>query len=194
MCPHSAGVPVRALAVLLAAALPACSRAPKTDTRAVPARTVTMTGDVQARYTVESSIVSHTIEASPDLVWVALPAVYEELGVPLSVYDVENRRIGNENFQPSRLGGARLSRYLDCGSAAVTGRPYADQYRVTLNLVTRVDAGGPEQAVINTEIDASAMPVDMSGYRVQCRTRGSLERQIKEMVEERVSGGSTPDL
>jgi hypothetical protein len=91
--------------------------------------------------------------------------------------------LGNEAFSPNRIAGARLSTFLDCGSGAVT-RPYADQYQVTMFLMTRVQDGGDGASRVRTELDAYARSRSVSGNQIHCTTRGILERKIWEAITE----------
>jgi hypothetical protein len=171
---------------LLAVALTACST-PRPDDREVGARFRELSGDVTSRLTAESSMVTHHVDAPVARVWAILPEVFEDLEIPLGAFEPENMALGNREFSPKRIGGDRMSRYLDCGSG-ITGRPYADAYRVTLYLMTRIDALGPAQTRIRTEIDASARNREISGYPIHCTSKGILERRISERVSEMLGG------
>jgi hypothetical protein len=141
-------------------------------------------GEASLRTGMET-VASRSLDLPPEQAWAVLPAVYEELDVPLTVYDTVDMRIGNTGFRPRRVGGERLSRYLDCGRG-VTATANADRYEVNVSLTTRLteaDAGG---TLLWTEIRASAKPRDVSGHPVRCSSKGTLETRIAEAVEERV--------
>lgn len=55
-------------------------------------------------------------------------------------------------------------------------------------LVTRVDGVGPEKTRIRTELFATARARDVGANRIQCPTKGTLERRITEMITEKVGG------
>ncbi len=130
----------------------------------------------------EPSLSSDSVAATVGQVWQALPQVFADLGIPLAVVDVQNQRLGNGGFQPRRLGGERLSQFLDCGySIAVTS--YADAYRVTMSLFSRVREDENQATLLETEIYASAEPITVRGEPVNCTSKGTLERRIVGMVQ-----------
>ncbi len=147
-----------------------------------------LTGDVTARIYTESSVSSDLIPANPDAVWTALISVYEDLEVPLALQDREGGQIGNPQFGPRRLAGQRLSRFLECGSG-LTAAPYADQYSVTLYLVSRIAAAGDGETRLRTEVEAMAKPWDVSASPVYCTSKRTLEAMIVERVSEKLREG-----
>ena len=111
-----------------------------------------------------------------------MPTVFYELGIPPSVRDPLQNLLGSMQFHPRQIGGNRLSQYLDCGrSVGVASN--ADSYRVTMSLVTRLSAGGGSRTLIETEILAVAEPRGVRGDAVNCTSKGTLERQIVELVQ-----------
>lgn len=148
----------------------------------------TAIGPYQIRATSEAIASSDSVYATVGEAWGVLPEVYEVLGIPDVVIDVRNKRLGNAEFQPRRIGGSRLSRFLDCGSSI--GVPaYADSYDVTMSLITRVTEGGDGVAVVQTQIHAVAKSRDVRGDPILCSSRGTLENRIVEMVVEMVRPG-----
>jgi len=134
-------------------------------------------------YTTESTTASHSIAAPVERVWAVLPQLYQELDVPLSVYDTVGMQIGNAGFKPRRLGGTRLSRYLDCGRG-ITATPNADAYEVTLTLLTKVVEAGDGGTNLQVRVTAFAKPRDVSGNPMRCASRGTLETHMAEKVQE----------
>jgi hypothetical protein len=175
---------ISAALAILAGSLSACAL-PRPEEREIGVRHQDLAGDVEARIQVQSSLVTHYVDAPVESAWTVLADVYDEMEIPLSVYEPETMTVGNRGFTPKTIGGARMSRYLECG-ASTTGRPYADAYKVEMYLVTRVDGAGPTRARIMTEIYATARSRDTSGNRIQCPTKGLLERRIAEMITEKV--------
>ena len=137
----------------------------------------------------EGSTSSHVIAAPGEDVWTALQVVYEELEIPLEVVNLARGYMGNPDFSPRRIGGQRLSRFLDCGYG-VTATPRADDYRVTMGVITRVGAAEGGGSSLVTELVANAEPRDVSGAAVQCTSKGRLETMIVEMVEEKLGTGT----
>ncbi|GLC25844.1 hypothetical protein [Roseisolibacter agri] len=124
-----------------------------------------------------------------DRAWALLPLAYEALGLPLTTLDSERRLIGAGGVRAQgRLGGAWLSRYVDCGTAA-TGLANADSYAVTLDVVTQVDGRADgANAGLSTAIRASGRPTSTSTSNpVNCVSRGTLERRLAEVVRERAA-------
>jgi hypothetical protein len=129
------------------------------------------------------------VPASAEDAWPALKAVYEELKIRMREVSESSRTVRNLRFVVSRrLGGQRLSRYLDCGRSA-TG-PNADSYRLELEIASRVVAVGPGQSRIDTEITGSGMNVEgTSNNRVLCTSNHQLELRIASRVREILAGG-----
>jgi hypothetical protein len=118
--------------------------------------------------------------------------VFVDLGIPLAVVDVENQRLGNGGFQPWRLGGERLSQFLDCGYGGGVAA-YADAYRVTMSLFSRVSEHENQSTLVETEIYAAAEPIATSGGPVNCTSKGTLERRIVAMVYAQLGTPPPPD-
>lgn len=160
---------------------------PRPEEREIGVRHQDLAGDVEWRLQVQSSLVTHHVDAPVEQVWAVLPVVFEELEIPLGFYEEDEMALGNREFNPKALGGTRMSRYLDCG-ASTTGRPFADAYQVEMFLTTRVDAVGEEKTRVRTELYATARARDTGGNRIQCPTKGTLERRISEMISDKVGG------
>ncbi len=142
----------------------------------------------EVRYIRDRELVVRSVDASPEEVWAALPAVYAELEIPLTVRDPATRTLGNGGFRPRRIAGKRRSTFVDCGYG-ITATPYADQYQVTMSVVTRVRVGEDGATVVETELTGTAKPRDVSGGVLTCNTKGVLERTILERLRERLAGG-----
>ncbi len=172
--------------VLLALILSSCA-APRPEEREFGVRHQEFAGDVEWKLQVQSSLVTHHADAPVEHVWAVLPSIYEELEIPLGFFEQDRMALGNRGFNPKTIGGDRMSKYLDCG-ASTTGRPFADAYQVEMFLVTRVDGVGEDKTRIRTEVYATALARDTGTNRIQCPTKGTLERLISEMISEKVGG------
>ena len=132
------------------------------------------------------------LNAPPDEVWAAMPAVYEELGIEINLRDPTARVVGNNNFRPRRIDGARNSRYLDCGYGS-TAVPHADGYDVTASLIATVRSGDESGTLLETLFTGSARAREVSGGNVSCSSKGTLERRMVEILSSLVgadpSGG-----
>jgi hypothetical protein len=146
----------------------------------------TAVGPYNVRATSETAASSDSVDATVEQVWGVLPGVYEELGIPLGGIDARDKRLGNTQFQPRRIGGSRLSRFLDCGSGVAISS-YADTYGVTMSLITRVKESDDGRAVVQTQLHAVAEPKAVMGDPVFCTSNGTLESRIAELVAEKVN-------
>lgn len=129
----------------------------------------------------EPRTVVRTVPAPVDSVWAVLPRVYEMLGIPQAGIDPERRIFGNPEFRPRRIQGERLSWYVDCGPS-VTAVPKADEYEVTLSLLTRLTAGETGGTVVATTVVATGKPRAVSGNPVYCQSTGTLEARVADLV------------
>ncbi len=139
--------------------------------------------------TAEGSATREVIAAGGEEVWTALQVVYEELEIPLAVVNLANGYMGNPDFSPRRIGGQRLSRFLDCGYG-MTATPRADDYRVNMGVITRVNAAEGGGTSVVTELVANAEARDVSAAPVQCTSKGRLEATIVERVLEKIGRGT----
>ncbi|KPJ95963.1 MAG: hypothetical protein AMS18_01910 [Gemmatimonas sp. SG8_17] len=174
---------IRTLLIAGVLALVACASSRRGASTVAGTQTIAqLSGDIEAQLIHGTAVSSHSVGAGVMDAWGALPAVYDSLRVPIAVVDTVNMRLGTGAFQPSRIGGKRLSRYLDCGRG-MTGAN-ADTYGVTISLVTWVSeqSGGGTQ--VHTAIQASAKARDVNSYPVNCSSKGVLEMEIAELVAE----------
>lgn len=174
---------VRMLLIAVVIGLVACASPRRGAPPDAGSQTITrLSGDVEAQLIHGTTASSHLVSAGVMAAWGALPLVYDSLRVPITVVDTVNKRLGSGSFHPSRIGGRRLSRYLDCGRG-MTGAN-ADTYRVTTSLVTWVSAQSGNRTQIHTAIQASAKARDVNSYPVNCSSKGILEREIAELTAE----------
>jgi len=127
------------------------------------------------------------LSAVPEQVWIVLPSVFEELGIEITYRNPPAKAMGNNNFMARRIGGARNSRYLECGYGS-TATPHADAYEVTASLVTALRPGENGGTVLETLFIASARARAVSGGNIRCSSKGTLERTMAEMLASRVGG------
>jgi len=131
------------------------------------------------------------VPAGAEIAWPALKAVYEELKIPAPEVSEPTRTLRNLRFVVSRrLGGVRLSTYLDCGRSA--SGPNADSHRLELEIASRVVALGSGRSRVDTEMTGIGMNMEgTSNNRVLCTSNHQLEFRIAGRVREIVqSGGS----
>jgi hypothetical protein len=114
-------------------------------------------------------------------VWVALPAAYDSVGIPIGDVDSDRRIIGNTDFQATRqIGKVAISNYLDCGKGQ--GFQSADTYLIQISILTQVTEEKPGSTRLATIIQASAKPMAFGGGSVRCSTKYALETLISDIV------------
>jgi len=123
-----------------------------------------------------------------DSVLMALPAVYTTLGVPDHGIDPESGIYGNRSFRARRIEGNRLSNYIDCGQGA-TAVPNADQFQVTMLVVTALAPGEDGGTIVTTTVDATGRPRAVAGNSVHCQSKGELEMRVAQLVMWVLVGG-----
>lgn len=150
-------------------------------------RTATETSD---GYRIQPDLVvaSLDVSAGAEEAWEALLRVYEELDIPLREVDASTRTVRNDRWVVSRrLGGQRLSTFLDCGRGA-TG-PNADTHRLELAIASRVVAVSGTRSRIQTELMGTGQNMEgTSNTRVACTSNHQLEYAIAQGVREMVGG------
>lgn len=140
----------------------------------------------------EPGIDERMIDAPVDLVWAALPEVYSELEIPIGVSDPVAREYGNSSYRTRRVGGERLSRFLECGHG-MTAQPYADQYDVSIMVVTKVRPADDSATTVLTTVDAYAKARATSGNAIHCGSKGTLELRIAQMIVDALGLGVVAD-
>jgi hypothetical protein len=117
-----------------------------------------------------------------DSAWAALPGAYAAVGLTGGgVIDEAARQFGvAPTTLPRRLDNTPLSRFVDCGSTRLI--PNADSYAVRLQVTTRLVAEGTGITRLQTFVEGTARPREMSGNPVQCTSTGELERRIARQL------------
>lgn len=171
-------------AVAMTAGLIACASA-STQTSS-PNERVLATTDVGTVRSHDANAADSAIEATPDVVFSALAAAYQDLGIEVKFLHSATRQIGNKRFSKMYdLGGVRLSKYVGCGSTE-TG-PAADNYRVTMSIVSQVTPSGTGSRV-STQLTAYAEDLGSSKGTLSCLTLGALEQRINQLTVKHVGG------
>jgi hypothetical protein len=158
------------LALLLATACPA----------ALPAQVSAFAGTRKYTISVDTMGVLLPVALPADSIWQLLPSVYEKLGLPLDEKGTAGMRFGTcWKRVRGRLGGAPLSRYLDCGE--LRQMPNADARDVDLLVLTAVREENGVTGVATVVMGWASSP-DRSGSRQWCQSRGALEKRIQEAL------------
>jgi len=113
-----------------------------------------------------------------DSAWAALPGAYAAVGLTGGgVMDEAARRFGvGPTTLPRRLNDTPLSRFVDCGSTRFI--PNADTYAVRLQVSTQLVADETGVTRVQTLVEGTARPREMSSNPVLCTSTGELERRI----------------
>jgi len=174
---------MRSLVTLLVAlAASACASAPaagpERTTRVAISSGAGSLGITEIRHDLTPS---RTLPLHPDSVWRALPLVYERLGVEGAGLLPGQPVYGAQGFRPRRLEGKRLSSWIDCGTG-LTATPKADEYLVTMSLLSRVVPEREGGTRLETVLTAHARSLSAAGDPVNCQSTGRLEARVAELV------------
>ncbi len=133
--------------------------------------------------------VARLVAAPVDSVWLVLAEVYDRMGISVARSNRGQWELGHPGFRARRIEGKRLSRYLNCGRS-ISG-PLADQYSVTLSVLTRLTAAEGGTMVVTTVVGAAKSRMASSGGAVPCRSQsGKLELRLVELIVEVLAGGA----
>ncbi len=123
------------------------------------------------------------VTGTADEVWAALPGVYSELLIPLSVNDASTNTLGNMGWKTRRsIGGVPAQRYLDCGSSGTMQN--AETYSLHLSIVTTVRPNPNGGAVVSTALTGIGRnPITSSSADIRCASKGDLELRIRDLVQ-----------
>jgi len=132
---------------------------------------------------------SDRIDATPQELFTLLPAVFNDLEIPIATLDASGLIIGNTRHRASRrIAGVRMSRFFRCGRDGGFGGDLAESGPLQVSIVTRVTAEGSGGARLRTEASAQARASDgTSTARSPCSSTGVLESLIVAMAEERLA-------
>jgi hypothetical protein len=168
-------ISIAACAVSAACAAAAASSPPSTADRVIA------TTDVGILRADEhpSNLVTN-LSASPAAAMAAASAAYNELGVEVKLYDPRSGVIGNRRFSLyHRFAGVPMSTYLGCGMTA--SGPGADNYRITMSLVTTILPSG-SGSTVQTALEAKGEDPSSSQGLSSCLTTGLLEQRINALI------------
>ncbi|HEX2202229.1 MAG TPA: hypothetical protein VHG91_02970 [Longimicrobium sp.] len=188
---------MRNAAVLLLLVLAACASpggGSDPGTAGLPTPVRVQTHDEQGsvtEYSVRRSnlFVSDTLwDVTPSTTWEAVQAVYTAFGIPVTRVDAATRTVGAENARAgSRIAGAALSNFLECGTNP-TGGSTADNAEVTLTVLTSLHPMEGGGIVTRTTVNGSARNRFRNVPPSACRSTGRLERRIANEIKLRLSG------
>lgn len=119
--------------------------------------------------------------------WTALEETVAELELPVGLAD-EARGLLRIDGRLPRVDGARMSRWVDCGST-VRGET-ADRAYINVSVVLQLSEDPSEagRTRLDTEFFGIAQPRDNQSARVTCRSTGRLETLLAEETQARITG------
>ncbi|HEX2167328.1 MAG TPA: hypothetical protein VHG09_08885 [Longimicrobiales bacterium] len=127
------------------------------------------------------------LNASREAIWLLLPEVYEEVGLPEPAMDQSTWTVAvQDHVAMRRIGSERMSQLLECGRD-MTGA-HADTHRIRLNVRTWLTGNAPATEV-HTRVEATATSVEGRAGTITCTTRGVLEQRIAEALRTRLADG-----
>jgi hypothetical protein len=140
------------------------------------------TGDAvreDVRLTTSPGTAAMTLPAPVDAVWALMPAVYAELGLPVTATDPSQKVIVSQNQRLARIDGRRLSSYFRCGG---TYGNNADNGNTLVYVKTQI-MPNPEGATARVEVRALATEPGATTAG-ECGSIGSLERLIVTTIQQ----------
>lgn len=186
--------PTRLAALAVVFAATGCASLPPSDPEQVAGtgistvRIATASGSSRPDFMVQDIIAEEsTIALSAATVWGVLGGVYEQLDIPVTTTDPATMTVGNAGYVARRIGGTRMNAFLDCGMNP--GGPLANQYEVTIAVMSRLKKVEEDRTELSTVVNGSAKPRATSGYPVACTTRQELEELIMKKVMEALGLG-----
>ncbi len=160
----------------------AAGSAPRTMT------VVTQTGSQTVSMRGEDPANVKVIERPVDVVWKALPAAYESVGISVTTVDISSRTFGASSVKMRKsLKGVPLSRYFDCGQTQIG--PNADDYEITLTFLTRVTAASAGSSRVELTTMATARPVARRQNPQNCTALGTLDTKLFDAIRAEATRG-----
>lgn len=136
----------------------------------------------------EAGVGVRTLEMAAATVWGVVGGVYAQMEIPVEQADPRAMQLGTPGYSARRIERDRMNAFIDCGSDLAG--PLANQYDITLAVMTRLTAKGPESTEILTMVDAYGRPRAVSGNPIHCQSRGELEKRIAQRIAEALGLGS----
>lgn len=126
---------------------------------------------------------STTIGLPVAKVWTALPAVFDSLGVPVTLIDPKQHLYGAQETKVRvKIGGVALSRYFDCGTTQIGAN--ADSYEILLTVLAQLKPAPASMTTIEITVKAVARPVAFRQAYSDCQPKatGALDERLVEIL------------
>lgn len=131
---------------------------------------------------------TRVLDVPLEAVWRVLPAVYDSLGIAVNTVHPASRTLGADALKIRRsLKGVPLSRYFDCGTTQIGAN--ADEYEITLTLLTRAQAASPTSTRVEVTTIALARPVARRQNPQNCTILGTLDAKVFETIRLHATAG-----
>lgn len=185
LTPLTFGDPVHRVLLLSLAALVGCSSSAGVPSGRRDVTTITVGGPEGGtlRLRNEDAPASFIIGVPLAKVWTSLPAVFDSLGVPVTLIDPKQNLIGAQETKVRvRIGGVALSRYFDCGTTQIGAN--ADSYEILLTLLARLKPTSANTTTIEVTVRAVARPVAFrQGYSdCQQKPTGAIDERLVDIL------------
>lgn len=127
------------------------------------------------------------IAGARDSIYAALLSVFQELKIPVQTANPKAGLLNNLNADISRrLGGERLSRYIDCGRG-FSGEN-ANVCRVTIVMAAWPDPQSGDATALHVAFIGGGLdPAGSRGNYVLCTSKGVLEEEFAAKVRARLA-------
>ncbi len=135
----------------------------------------------------QAQTVTDQIAGSPQEVWDALRAVYDELELEVTASDPGTRVLAARQNRMSRLDGKQNSHWVDCGDD-LTG-PVADKSFITFDVVSQITQASATTTTLQSQVQARGRRRDNASGEMLCSSEGRLEIEIRERVAARLAPG-----
>jgi hypothetical protein len=186
---------MRGSLIALAVALPFCGACGAKSTDLSPVGTGTqrvtvVTGSSTQSFTMRQDDAANVqvVDHSVDVLWKALPAVYEEMGISVTTVNPASKLIGADGVKLRKsLKGVPLSRYFDCGQTQIG--PNADDYEITLTLLTRLMPASAGSSKVEVTTVVTARPVARRQNPVNCVNLGNLDSKFLAALKAAAASG-----
>lgn len=134
-------------------------------------------GSSPLQYFDNSNNRSDFVAIAPAVLWPKLGTIYSRLSIPVTTVDTVNHVLGASRATVrGRIGEHPVSYALTCGDTEY-GTPRANNYSVTLTVLTQLAPSGSGSKVTSV-VSGFAQDQSLSSSAVQCSSTGALEGDI----------------
>lgn len=172
-----------ALLVFCAACAPATSTIPVASAPRDPMRIERYGSVTEIEINSRARAMDVHLTGEPAGHWPALIAAYNRMELPATAFDSVSFTIQAEGVERRRtLGGAPISRWLDCGRIPVSNRLAADVYPVVITLASQLQRKSEVATTLRTTVRGRTRNPTSSDGSISCISTGLLEKRIEDAV------------